>query len=148
MTNFLRRLWTTLAACFRAATNLQSCWGDPLNRFPTHKRQFSATRVKQSAFLPPANLKLSVFCTGGLSGDQIWALGAGLRIPAHIYGRAELTIAAVSDIGLKIDLDNNPPRHANIIGWPTQKSAQKLCALKLAEESSLALRSEHIEDHE
>jgi hypothetical protein len=145
--SFLRRLWTTLAAYFRAGTRQQSYWGDLLNRFLTHKNHFSTTHVKQGAFLPPQNLKLSVFCTKGLSGEQIWALGER-HVTAHIYGRAELTITAVSDIGLKIDLDNRPPRHANIIGWPTEKSARKLCALKLAEKSFLALKSEHIEDHE
>jgi hypothetical protein len=147
VTSFLRRLWTTLVACFRAVTKPQPDWGDLLNRFLTHRNQFSATRVKPGAFLPPPNLKLSVFCTGGLSGDQIWALGERY-IAAHIYGRAELRIAAVSDIGLRVDLDNRPPRHANILGWPTQKSAQKLCALKLAEKSSLALKSKLTEDPE
>jgi len=136
--SFLSRLWTTLVAYFRAATSPKSSWGDLLNRFLTHKSQFSATRVKHGAFLPK-NLRLSVFFIEGLSGEQIWSL-AERCVAAHIYGRAELTIGAVSQIGLKVDLDNNPPRHANIIGWPAQKSAQKLYALKLAEKSALVIK--------
>lgn len=142
--SFLSRLWTTLVAYFRAAISPKSSWGDLLNRFLTHKKQFSTTRVKHGAFLPPKNLRLSVFFIEGLSGEQIWSL-AERCVAAQIYGRAELTIAAVSEIGLKVDLDNNPPRHGNIIGWPAQKSAQKLYALKLAEKSALVIRSKQFE---
>jgi hypothetical protein len=145
--SFLSRLWTTLAAYFRAATSPKPYWGDLLNRFLTHKKQFSATRVKQGAFLPPQNLKLSVFFTEGLSGEQIWALGERC-VAAKVYGRAELAITAVSEIGLKIDLDNKPSRHGNIIGWPAQKSAQKLCALKLAEKSELVIKSKQSEEQQ
>lgn len=81
-----------------------------------------------------------MFFTRGLSDEQIWSL-ADRYVTAQAYGRAELTIAAVSEIGLRIDLDNRPPRHANIFGWPAEKSAQKLYALKLAEKSALVIRS-------
>ncbi len=33
------------------------------------------------------------------------------------YGRAELMHSAVSEIGLKVKVDNKPLRHANITGW-------------------------------
>jgi len=36
--------------------------------------------------------------------------------------------------------DNNPPRHANIINWPAEKSEQKLIAIELAENSQLHLK--------
>jgi hypothetical protein len=77
--------------------------------------------------LPPKDLKLSVFMTDGLSSKQIWMLGEK-HVKANIYGRAELTSIAVSGIGLGIELDNNPERHANVIGWPIQKSERKLYA--------------------
>jgi hypothetical protein len=82
--------------------------------------------------------------TEGLSSEQIWILGEK-HVTTSIYGRAELTLAAVSEVGLKVKVDNKPPRHANIIGWPNQKSKQKLYALKLADKSSLLLRSKQIE---
>jgi len=71
--NFLNRLWTTLTGCFRAATSPKLSLDALLNRYLTHKNQFSVIRVKQNAFLP-RNLKLSVFLTDGLSSDQIWIL--------------------------------------------------------------------------
>jgi hypothetical protein len=93
----------------------------------------------------PRDQKLSVFLTDGLSSDQIWILGKK-NVAINIYGRAEIAYVAVSEIGLKVDLDNKPPRHANLTGWPIQKSEQKLYALKLAEKSSLLLRSKQIEE--
>lgn len=99
--------------------------------------------MKQNAFLPK-DLKLSVFQTDGLTSDQIWILGEKYITPS-IYGRAEIAHVAVSEIGLKVEPDNKPQRHANITGWPVQKSEQKLYALKLAEKSSLLLRSKQIE---
>jgi hypothetical protein len=140
--SFLNRLWTILTGYIRAAISPKVSWGVLLNRFLTHKNQFSAIRVKQNAFLPK-DLKVSVFLTDGLSAEQIWILGQRY-VAANIYGRAELTLAAVFEIGLKVEVDNKPQRHANITGWPVQKSEQKLCTLKLAEKSSLLLRSERI----
>ena len=141
--NFLNRLWTTLIGYFRAGISPKNSLGVLLSRFLTHKNQFSATRVKPNAFLP-RDLKLSVFLTDGLAGDQIWILGEKYITPS-IYGRAEIAHVAVSGIGLKVEPDNKPQRHANITGWPAQKSEQKLYALKLAEKSSLLLRSKQIE---
>jgi len=133
-------LWITLTGFFHRG-NKQNIWGDLLNRFLTHKNQFAASRVKSSAFLPPKNLKLSVFLTAGLTIQQIWSLGEK-HLAVTIYGRAELTITDVAAVGLKVDVNNKPERHANLIGWPTRKSEQKLWALKLADKSSLLLKSE------
>ena len=47
----------------------------------------------------------------------------------------------VRETGLTIDPDNDPPRHANILGWPEEKSEQKLIALELSESAKLKLRS-------
>jgi hypothetical protein len=89
----------------------------------------------------PKDLKLSVFLTEDLSAEQIWMLGQKYVSP-NIYGRAELTRSAVSEIGLRVEVDNKPLRHANVVGWPVQKSEQKLYALKMAEKSSLYLKPE------
>jgi hypothetical protein len=40
---------------------------------------------------------------------------------------------------LLVDLDNAPPRHANIVGWPREKSAQELIAHVLAARAVLKL---------
>ena len=99
--------------------------------------------VKYQAFMPPPNLKLSVFRTSNLSNSQIWEIGRQIASsqcpPRNLYGRADLQALEVLKCGLQIDPDDNPPRHANIIGWPQEKSEQKLKAMKLAEAAKLVL---------
>lgn len=121
---------------------------EPLSRYLLSKTQFSQqnNRVKSSAFMPPSDLRLSVFRTQGLSDGEIWELGEEEVVqkaptPKTLYGRAEIVALTVSAVGLKVHPDNTPPRHANITGWPQEKSAQKLIALQLAEEATLKLHS-------
>jgi len=139
--SFLKRLWTIFAAFFRIGTDPRPGWGNLINRFLTHKNHFAGNRIRRNAFLPPPDLKLSVFFTGGLSDVEIWRLGE-IHVSKKLYGRAELTTADVKEVGLEIDPDNTPERHATVSGWPTQKSAQILYALKLAEKATLVLRSQ------
>jgi len=99
--------------------------------------------VKFNAFMPPPDLKLSVFRTSSLSESQIWSIGTGIahqqKPPRTLYGRADIQVCQVMQCGLKVDPDNNPPRHASIIGWPREKSKQKLIAMKLASLAVLKL---------
>jgi hypothetical protein len=47
-------------------------------------------------------------------------------------GRADISVAAVQKIGLQVTPHEPPPRHANIVNWPDEKSAQRLKAMELA----------------
>jgi hypothetical protein len=47
---------------------------------------------------------------------------------------------AVAEVGLKIDADDIPPHHANIVGWPNDASEVKLKALMLADKALLRLK--------
>lgn len=116
-----------------------------LARFLTHRTQFSRQnkRVRTVAFMPPADLRLSVFRVEGLDNNKIWQIGEKKVVSQSgktLYGRAEIRAQLVEKTGLSIDPDNNPPRHANIIGWPLEKNEQKLIALELAKEATLELR--------
>jgi len=94
--------------------------------------------------MPPGDLKLSVFQTKNLSEKNIWDIGerhVAQPRKKTLYGRGDVTVASVQKIGLKIDPDNEPPRHAGIIGWPEGKSEQKSLAQELAEQASLRLKS-------
>jgi hypothetical protein len=42
-----------------------------------------------------------------------------------------------------LEPDDNPPRHANIVGWPAGKDAQKSLAQQLASETELILKPEY-----
>ena len=116
-----------------------------LARFLRHSNQFAAVakNVRTSAFLPhPSNLDLSVFGINHLSAIQIWTLSVKYLSSAKdkpIKGRADIFAEDVNNIGLRLSRDNNPPRHANIIGWPETKHEQKLIAAKLALKANLVL---------
>jgi hypothetical protein len=109
---------------------------EPIARYLTSSGQFAATKgtVKRSALMPAKDNKTSVFRTGGLSEDGVAAIGrreVGADRP--LYGWGEVCASAVFEVGLDLEPDDVPPRHANIIGWPADKSevierAQELAA--------------------
>lgn len=95
--------------------------------------------VKYSAFMPPEDKRLSVFRISELTENDVWSIGVNLR-PQPLLGRADIKALYVSEIGLLIDADDIPQRHANIIGWPEEASAIKLKAVELAEKACLCLK--------
>jgi len=121
---------------------------DPLARYLLYSKYFSSAtrRVKPGAFLPPKDLKLSVFNVKGLDDDGAWGLARDHVVPQQpgrtLHGRAELAAAIVLENGLEAVPDQPPPRHANVVGWPEEKDAQKDIALQLAEKASLIISNE------
>jgi hypothetical protein len=99
-------------------------------------------RVKHNAFMPAPDGKTSVFRTKGLERDAVWEIGEqvarGRSQPLH--ARADITAGEVAQAKVKVALSEPPPRHCNIEGWPTEKSAQKLIAIDLADAARLILR--------
>lgn len=98
--------------------------------------------------MPALNKNISIFQTSvfhinGLDEASIWVIGethvAG-PLGKTLYGRGDILAAVVEEKKLGIDYDNTPPRHANIIGWPTEKHEQKSLAQELAAEAKLKLR--------
>ena len=123
----------------------------PLTRHLLSSKQFAREprRVKSSAFIPRENpgtgiFQTSVFQIQGLSEDEVWSLGEQHvlknRPDRRVHGRADVTVQEVLGVGLYLDPDNDPPRHANIVGWPGTKPERKLVALKLAEAARLVVR--------
>jgi hypothetical protein len=97
---------------------------------------FSASgRAKPGAYLPRDG-RTSVFRVDSLGSSEVRRLGAQvLKDPpplAHAIGLA----ASVYACKLRFDPNNEPPRHADIVGWPG-KPHDKLLALKLAEASDV-----------
>lgn len=116
-----------------------------LTRYILHKNHFSILykRVKYTAFLPTSNGETSVFRTANISDGGIWGIGeyeVAQKRELPLLGRADILASHILSNKLKIAPDNNPPRHANIIGWPREKSEQKLVAMELAENAQLHLR--------
>ena len=116
-----------------------------LGRYLIFSNWFNPSRgkVKASAFLPPRDLKLSVFKIFNLSEDNIWEIGKkvieALKEKRTLYGIAEIKAIEVLNNSLTINIDNKPLYHANIVGWPKDKSERKLIAIKLANNATLKL---------
>ena len=148
VTKFRELLWRIWNGFF-----LDKVWkivpDDPISHFLTHKSQFSRQnqRVKVSAFLPRKNsnaserFETSVFVIRSLAERRIWQVGEAFvaKKNSTIYGRADFNASSVELSKLTLVMDNDPPRHGNIVGWPLDKDSQKNCALALADSSKLKL---------
>ena len=117
---------------------------DPLARYLLQKSHFSATKslVKPSAIMPNRDGETSVFQIQGLSEEESWQIGEKYvsgPLGKTLRARADIIVLIVEERGLHVDFDNTPPRHANIVGWPEEKSAQKLIALELSSRATLKI---------
>lgn len=85
----------------------------------------------------------SVYQVSALSEVEMWEIGKGVVIKSSktLYGCAVISAGHIKEAGLSVLQDNNPPRHANIVGWPDEKSEQKPLALRLAGSARLKLLS-------
>jgi hypothetical protein len=93
--------------------------------------------------MPPPNLELSVFRIDGLSIAEIWGLGKSIvsQMPKerNLHGVADIKAKIVERESLTINADNNPERHASIVGWPEEQAQQLSIAQALAAEARLIL---------
>ncbi len=113
---------------------------ETLSRFVVSNRWIRADNtVRHTAFLPnPKNGETSVFRISGITDNEIWAIGerkVALIQNKPILGRADIETSIVISKNLKVIPSESPERHANITGWPEEKSEQKQIALELATES-------------
>lgn len=117
---------------------------EPLTRFVFEKKWIDKANKgpKPDAFLPIGTpLQTSVFRIARLSDKGTWEIGASVAKARQrsLKARADFPVNALDGTPLRLDPDNNPPRHANILGWPEEKSDQLLLASILANESQLSL---------
>ncbi len=91
--------------------------------------------VKQDAFIP-SDSELSVTRHLGLTEEAIWIIGERIAesISRSLHGRADIKTSHV--IAQRLNVVPQPvegnPNHANIINWPPDKDARKMCALEIA----------------
>lgn len=90
--------------------------------------------------MPAADRQLSTFITTGLPDEDVWDIADKAIVGRPTNGRGDLGTGPVLAEGLEIVRDDDPPRHANVTGWPTDKAAQKEIAQALAAAASLRLR--------
>ncbi len=119
-----------------------------LSRFILQRNWYRSSNntVKYAAFMPnPKNGETSVFRTTGISDEEIWLIGereVATRRGKSIAGRADIEAAVVISLSLRVVPSEPPERHANITGWPDERSAQKLIAIKLAEKARFIKKSD------
>ena len=78
--------------------------------------------VKPRAFKPTKDKQLSAAHTQDMTEKSIWHWAdKHLLSEVEIDKRADLKVENIMTVGLKIDHDNTPPHHLNIIGWPAEK---------------------------
>lgn len=100
-----------------------------LARFALESGRLTDSIVKPKLFEPNRALELSVFRVDGLVRDQIRDLGDEV-VEKHpsarkLHGWGEFPESAVQKAGLRVERDDDPPRHANIVGWPREPSERK-----------------------
>jgi hypothetical protein len=105
----------------------------------SHIRKGDQT-VRPEAFVPHPYNDLSVTRHINLTQADILAVGEEI---AHttgksLYGRADNQAISFLDQELQVspDPDQRNPNHAIVVGWPEEKSKQKIIAMEIAASSS------------
>jgi hypothetical protein len=93
------------------------------------------------AFLPPPDLKLSVFETEQLAEAAVWQVAQDecKDRPQTLFGRADIISGKVYNVGLSVARAEPPPKHRHIEGWPPfeQKQDQKALAMTLGNDATI-----------
>lgn len=144
---FLRRFLNILAGLFTEHSGQRGSRAEPLlpgliTRVVFDKDNFNQKGAKPRAFLPnPNNLETSVALIRGLTEEETWELAeTEIAKPRgrKLKARADVASDVIYAEGLSIDHNKKPfMRHANIVGWPTEKDAQKDLAIELASNARL-----------
>ena len=118
---------------------------EPLARFLTSSSHFNTLMVKPSAFLPgPTDHKTSVFRHGSEPRDALWQIAAvAIGGQRTVHGAAVLDARVVRSIGLEVEAEEPPDRHANIARWPEHANDPDMTRARWREHAAfLAQQSE------
>jgi len=118
---------------------------EDLARFLTSTSYFSSTVAKPPGFLPPVNdPETSVFRHGSEPRAALWAIGEEhAAVGRTIHAAAIVKALDVRAAQLDVAVDEPPPRHAVIRGWPSdddpelQKAKRKERAVLIASKAVL-----------
>jgi hypothetical protein len=116
-----------------------------LARFILYHRYFRKDNtVRADAFIPHPYTDLSVTRHLELNEKQLRDIGISIAAPSEkvLQGRADILAKIVTDLSLSIKSAPLPdnPNHANIAGWPPEKSEQKSIAQQIAASKILTVR--------
>lgn len=101
----------------------------------SHVRTSDGT-VRPDAFMPHPRIELSMNRHRESTDDELWQVGCDVarQRSKTLYGRADVEVVTIEFCGLSIVPKTLPanPNHADAIGWPSEKSEQKLLAIRIA----------------
>ena len=103
-------------------------------RFALEKGRVTQDYAKPKLFEPNKDGELSIFDVVGLSCREKCKLGIPVAKSQNkkLYGWGVVSCKQIKGVGLEIDRDDNPPRHANILGWPEAPEDRKSKQQELA----------------
>jgi hypothetical protein len=109
-----------------------------LARFILFSRHFrrSDNTIRPEAFIPHPLVELSVTRHRDATDEDVWT--EGRRVAAvrkvTLYGRADVVTKTFTELDLIVQAApiTENPNHANVTGWPHEKSAQKMKAIDVA----------------
>lgn len=117
-----------------------------ISRFAMSSRQYGTQplEAKFPLFMPPDDLRMSVYRTSGLNLEETWALGQQYVADPQqkqVKGRADLLASEAREHHLEvIGVPEPHDRHAEIVGWPPDRIRQRLLAVRLAKQAVFSLR--------
>jgi hypothetical protein len=118
-------------------------------RVLTSASHFNRIGAKPAAFMPRSDTnETSVFRHGSEPRPGLWAIADELvGSDRNVHGIAVVEARYVRAADLDVVADEPPPRHANIVGWPSSdvdpdmtKAERKERALLIASRSELITR--------
>ena len=115
-----------------------------LARFIHYQRYIRQDRtVRADVFIPHPYPDLSVTRHLQLSEAELWRLGRDVarQINKTLHGRVDAQVFVFEQQHLQVVADpvQDNPNHANVIGWPGEKPAQKIRAQEIAAAASKVL---------
>ena len=116
-----------------------------LARFIHYQKYIRQDRtVRADAFIPHPYPDLSVTRHLQLSEAELWRIGDDVarQINRTLHGRVDAQVFVFQRQQLQLVADPvlpENPNHANVIGWPPEKPAQKIIAQQIAAAASKVL---------
>ena len=118
---------------------------EPVTRFIMEKSYYrpSDRTVRHNAFMPNREGATSVYRIEDLCEIEVYEIGhqyVAQKIGKTLLGHADIIVSDILKQTLEVEPDPIPhPRHANMVGWPDDRSRHRMIALELARDAQLHL---------
>lgn len=101
----------------------------------SHIRRCNGT-LKPDAFIPHPHQELSVTHHLAATEQELWTVGEGIAASTGktLYGRGDVQASTYLTQRLAVKAAPVPanPNHADVAGWPADKSTQKIIAMEIS----------------